>query len=139
MGNYAGDVNIAQAWEALSTRDDTILIDVRTPAEWQFAGVPSLRVFGKEVFFIPWLNYPTFEFNNKFFPAFEAMEVPQDKTILVLCKVGGRSRDAAEALADRGYFNAHSIEWGFEGQHDESGQRGKINGWKAAGLPWEQA
>jgi hypothetical protein len=42
-------------------------------------------------------------------------------------------------LAERGYVNAHSIEDGFEGAHNEYGQRGVTNGWKAAGLPWEQA
>ena len=139
MGNYAGDINVTQAWEILSTRNDSILIDVRTPAEWQFAGVPTLKFLGKEVFFLPWLNYPTFDFNNRFFQSFESMNVPITTTVLFLCKVGGRSRDAAEALADRGYLNSHSIEAGFEGQHNEHNQRGFINGWKAAGLPWEQA
>lgn len=139
MGNYAGDVNVAQAWEILSTQNNSILIDVRTAAEWQFSGVPTLKFLGKEVFFIPWLNYPTFDFNNRFFPSFEAMNIAPEATILFLCKVGGRSRDAAEAVAERGYLNAHSIESGFEGDHNEYGQRGRVNGWKAAGLPWEQA
>jgi rhodanese-related sulfurtransferase len=139
MGNYAGDIDITQAWEVLSTQDNAILVDVRTAAEWQFSGVPTLRLLGKEVFFIPWLSYPTFEFNNNFFPTFESMNVPHDADVLLLCKVGGRSRDAAQALAQRGYEKARSIEWGFEGVHNDNNQRGQINGWKAAGLPWEQA
>ena len=139
MGNYAGDISITQAWGILSTQNDSVLIDVRTPAEWQFAGVPTLKNLGKEVFFIPWLNYPTFDFNNRFFQTFDSMNLPQSTSVLILCKVGGRSHDAAEALADRGFISAQSIEWGFEGQHNEFNQRGHINGWKAAGLPWEQA
>ena len=67
MGNYAGDVNITEAWEILSTQNESILIDVRTPPEWQFSGVPVLKVLNKEVFFLPWLNYPTFSFNNNFY------------------------------------------------------------------------
>lgn len=139
MGNYAGDISIAQAWEILSSDAGSILIDVRTPAEWQFSGVPVLRHLGKEVFFIPWLNYPTFDFNERFFPTFESMNLAAETPILLICKVGGRSRDAAVALAERGFDRAYSIEHGFEGSHNEYGQRGLVSGWKASGLPWEQA
>jgi rhodanese-related sulfurtransferase len=139
MGTYAGDVNTAQAWEILSTQQNSVLIDVRTPAEWQFSGVPTLKIFGKEVFFIPWLNYPTFDFNERFFPTFAELNLTAETPILFLCKVGGRSRDAAVNLATQGFAGARSIEWGFEGAHNELGQRGRVNGWKAAGLPWEQA
>jgi hypothetical protein len=35
-----------------------------------------------------------------------------------------------------GYTQAFNILSGFEGQPDDSGQRGNINGWQADGLPW---
>ena len=31
-----------------------------------------------------------------------------------------------------------NISYGFEGDLNLEGQRGKINGWKAEGLPWSQ-
>ena len=42
------------------------------------------------------------------------------------------------ALTAAGYGQAYNVFDGFEGPPDASGQRGKVDGWKAAGLPWAQ-
>ena len=44
----------------------------------------------------------------------------------------------AGALTQLGYAQAYNIAGGFEGDHDENGHRGFVNGWKAEGLPWRQ-
>ena len=58
--------------------------------------------------------------------------------MLLLCRSGGRSRAAAMALTAAGYAHAYNIAGGFEGDLNATKHRGGMNGWKAAGLPWNQ-
>ena len=55
-----------------------------------------------------------------------------------LCRSGGRSLDAAIAVAAEGYNYCFNITGGFEGDIDEKSQRATIHGWKYANLPWVQ-
>lgn len=136
---YAGDVSAAQAWEALASDPSAQLIDVRTQPEWVFCGVPSLAALGKDVRFISWKLYPTMELNRDFAAMVSAVAVDKNTPLYFLCKSGGRSLDAAMAMTREGYARCYNIEDGFEGECDASRHRGKINGWKAAQLAWEQA
>ena len=43
------------------------------------------------------------------------------------------------AMTAGGYSSCFNVEGGFEGNHNEARQRGTLNGWKAAGLPWFQS
>ncbi len=63
-----------------------------------------------------------------------------DDTILVMCRSGGRSAMAVNALAKAGFTQVHNIIDGFEGdkvEDPESVYHGKRmrNGWKNA-APW---
>jgi len=137
--HYAGDVDSTEAWEILSTNKDAILVDVRTTPEWMFAGVPDLSSLNKEPIFISWRVFPEMGVNESFVKEVIAQrEIRKDCPILFLCKVGGRSLDAALEMAKYGYTNCFNIAGGFEGDLDNSGQRGNKNGWKSCNLPWEQ-
>jgi hypothetical protein len=37
-----------------------------------------------------------------------------------------------------GWNNCYNILEGFEGDKDANGQRGRVGGWRLAGLPWSQ-
>jgi hypothetical protein len=39
--------------------------------------------------------------------------------------------------AEDGYRLAFNIIEGFEGDKDDSERRGRVNGWRKAGLPWK--
>jgi len=58
--------------------------------------------------------------------------------VLFLCRSGARSRAAAMAATAAGYARAYNVAEGFEGDLDAEGHRGRVNGWKVAGLPWRQ-
>ena len=68
-----------------------------------------------------------------------AARVPRDRQVLFLCRSGVRSQAAAKAATSVGYASAWNIVGGFEGPIDDQRQRGKLSGWRAAGLPWEQS
>jgi rhodanese-related sulfurtransferase len=59
----------------------------------------------------------------------------RDAPIFVMCRSGGRSAAAVNALAAAGYTNVWNLTEGFEGDKDASGARA-LNGWRNAGLPW---
>ncbi len=136
---HCGHVSAAEAWEELKNTPNAQLIDVRTQPEWVFSGAPNLASLGKDTHLISWKEYPTMEVNADFV-AMVAQLVPDQSTpVYCLCKSGGRSHDAAIALTQAGYQACYNVADGFEGERDAHGHRGTINGWKAAGLPWEQA
>ncbi|MDG2034391.1 MAG: rhodanese-like domain-containing protein, partial [Rhodospirillales bacterium] len=68
-----------------------------------------------------------------------AAACPDKQTkILIMCRSGVRSIDAAIAATVAGYTQAYNVLEGFEGDKDASGHRGNTGGWKHRGLPWKQ-
>ena len=138
MSAYAGDVPPSRAWEMLGAEADAALVDVRTPAEWNYVGVPDLGKLGKKPVFLPWLFFPSMEVNPQFAEALEGAHLGQNAPLLFLCRSGVRSRAAAVAMTSRGYTRCYNIVSGFEGDPDPARHRGTVNGWKVDGLPWVQ-
>ncbi len=136
--DYAGDISAAEAWERLKSDPKAQLLDVRTRAEWNFVGLPDLSSLGRRVHCVEWQGFPTGARNPGF--AGEAAQALDDASaqVMVLCRSGSRSRAAAIALTQAGFARAFNIGDGFEGEPDEEGHRGTINGWKASNLPWRQ-
>ena len=128
-----------EAWEALSSQPDAVLVDVRSSAEWTFVGLPDLRPAGKEPVLIPWQHFPGMTPNAEFVEALQNQIPDRDAPVYFLCRSGGRSRSAAMAGTAAGYATCYNIAGGFEGNLDEAGHRGVREGWKALGLPWVQS
>lgn len=136
---YAGEVSPREAYEALLFDPRALLIDVRTDAEWKFSGTPDLAAANKRPLLLSWRFYPDFAPNLNFVSSLIAQITDKDTPVFFLCKTGGRSLEAANALAQQGYSYCFNVTGGFEGDANERGQRGKVNGWKAEELPWHQA
>jgi len=140
---YAGDVSSEAAWELLSTVPEATLVDVRTAAEWAFVGVPDLGALGKEPILAEWQSYPTMAVDPAFAAGLAATlaagGVGPDAPVLFLCRSGARSRAAAIALTAAGFKTCLNVAGGFEGPPDGDGHRGRVDGWKARGLPWRQS
>ncbi len=139
---YAGDVAVDEAWRVLLEDKDSVLIDVRTNAEWSFVGVPDTSALGKELFCVEWQSFPTMNVNEEFAAtvaqAVKEVGASEETNLFFLCRSGVRSRSAAVAMTAAGFKAAHNVAGGFEGDLDEERHRGRSNGWKAAGLPWRQ-
>jgi len=135
--SYAGDLTVHEAHERLKSQPQTVLVDVRTAAEWAFVGTPDLRAMGKGALLISWTTYPDGAANPTFLDELQQAGVTTDHEILFLCRSGARSAAAASAATAQGYTSYNIID-GFEGPSDDAGHRGTLSGWKAAGLPWVQ-
>ena len=126
---YAGDVppQVAYDWWQ---RGDAVLVDVRTDAEREWVG------FIPGALSLAWKQWPGMAVNTDFGEAIKA-KVPPGKKALMLCRSGVRSIAAAKCAAQLG-VEAYNVLEGFEGDPDESGQRGRRGGWRMRGLPWRQ-
>ena len=128
---YAGALTPQEAYALMQQHAKARLVDVRTRAEWDWVGrVPN----AVEVEF---LSYPGNVPNDSFVEELE-QKVAKDALVLFLCRSGGRSHNAAGFAAEAGFSQAYNVLEGFEGDRDANGQRNKIGGWRAAGLPWVQ-
>jgi rhodanese-related sulfurtransferase len=63
---------------------------------------------------------------------------PKDAKLVVGCKAGGRSLQAATLMESAGYTSVIDMRGGFHGEHDNFG-RMTVAGWAAEGLPVETA
>ncbi len=137
-GQYAGDVTSREAWEVLERDPKAVLLDVRTDAEWSYVGLPDLSVLEKPTLRVSWQKYPELNLNPDFVEEVADHGLVSDQPLLIICRSGVRSRNAAIALTARGYSHCFNVSDGFEGGHDGARHRGVQDGWKAAGLPWRQ-
>lgn len=139
---HIDDVSVEDAWERLKADRKAVLVDVRSKAEWAFVGLPDLSSIGKRVVTLEWQTFP----DNAVDPAFAqrlAGELTADGTgvadeVFFICRSGARSRMAAQVMAGAGYGRCRNVAQGFEGPLDDQRHRGRLAGWKAAGLPWRQ-
>lgn len=135
---YEGDLPSAEAWRFLEENPDALLIDVRTAAEWIYVGLPDLTKLGRTVTCVQWIVFPQMQINPEFVSHVEAEGVARERPLLLICRSGVRSRDAAVALTTAGFGPCYNVSDGFEGDPDASKHRGVTNGWKVAALPWVQ-
>lgn len=127
-----------------------LFLDIRTPAEVMFVGMPTMADAN-----VPYMVEPDFpawdeakaalklEANSDFVSEvrrrLNAKSLGSDSSIVLICRSGDRSAAAANLLAEAGLTNVYSVVDGFEGDlakdGPKAGQRA-VNGWKNAGLPW---
>jgi rhodanese-related sulfurtransferase len=126
----AGAFTPAEAWSVWRQAPGAQLVDVRTRAEWNWVGrIP-------DAIEIEWQTYPGNLPNPDFLSQLKD-RVDAEALVMFLCRSGVRSLKAARAAASAGYAESYDILEGFEGGIDPvTGQRGKLGGWRLAGLPW---
>lgn len=135
-------VSVEEAWARLERDGGAVLIDVRTGAEWAFVGVPDLSSIRKRPVLVEWQdlagNRAHPDFADRAAKALTTIGAGKDSELFFLCRSGGRSLRAAQAMSAAGYARCRNVADGFEGPLDHNRHRGSLGGWKAKGLPWVQ-
>jgi len=135
-------VSVEEAWTRLKGDAGSVLIDVRTIAEWAYVGLPDLSAIGKRPVLVEWQGFPDDRPNTAFVErvaeALAPIGADRDNELLFICRSGQRSLKAARAMAAAGYVRCRNVADGFEGPLDPDRHRGQLGGWKAKGLPWAQ-
>ncbi len=141
-GGAIEDVLVDETWTRLAGDPNSVLIDVRTRAEWAFVGLPDLSSIGKQPLLIEWSSFPDNRVQADFAQRLTEMLSQAGKgheaELLFICRSGGRSLMAARTMAAAGYARCRNVTAGFEGNLDPARHRGLVDGWKARGLPWVQ-
>ena len=122
-----------QAREFLDSNPNALFIDCRSEAEFYFVGHPEGAVH------VSWAEAPDWEINPHFVAEIRKLVSHTiDRPVVVICRSGNRSVDAAKALEAAGFTRVINVLHGFEGSLNERHHRGEIAGWRFDGLPWEQ-
>jgi rhodanese-related sulfurtransferase len=129
---YAGVLTPSEAFELTQRSTEARIVDVRTQAERDWVGrIPQALE-------IEWVSYPEMRANPDFIVSLK-QHARADMPLLFICRSGARSHQAALAAEAAGFKNCYNVLEGFEGDKDNKGHRGRVGGWKAAGLPWVQS
>ena len=125
-------VDVKEAYR-LQAGEEYAYIDVRSVPEYEGShpvgahNVPLLHSDAQTGQKIP---------NPEFLAVMEA-NYARDAKLLVGCQVGGRSTQAAQMLASRGYQHVINVRGGFGGARDPVTGALVDEGWSMAGLPVE--
>lgn len=108
-------------------------------AGWSYLDVRSIPEFGKghpaQATNIPLLNFENGRMvPNPDFESSVARTFPKDAPLVVGCKSGGRSLQAATLMTAAGYTQVVDMRGGFDGERDAMG-RMVVKGWAEEGLP----
>ncbi|MEK6748803.1 MAG: rhodanese-like domain-containing protein [Pseudomonadota bacterium] len=133
-------ISAKEAWNLMQEKPQTILVDVRSSMEYLFVGHPTGAVH------IAWIDEPDWKVNPHFITQVRQLVlggvIHEDEDsgvpVLLICRSGKRSLEAAHALITDGLTDIYNVEGGFEGPLDEHHHRSTLTGWRHAGLPWEQ-
>ena len=126
---YAGALTPQEAYDLWQLAPGARLVDVRTRAEWDWVG----RIPG--AIEIEWLSYPDNRPNTHFLAQLQK-QADREALLMFLCRSGMRSHQAAALASEAAHLECYNVLEGFEGDKDAKGQRGKLGGWRRAGLPW---
>ncbi|MGB0636533.1 MAG: rhodanese-like domain-containing protein [Gammaproteobacteria bacterium] len=125
------------AHKFLNQYNNAVLVDVRCEIEYEYIGHPV------DAINIVWKKYPGWKINETFaaevdFAVSNLRKSAKKTPILLICRSGARSRDAAKCLSENHYEELYNVEEGFEGDKNSEGRRSSSNGWRFHGLPWIQ-
>ncbi|MFZ2541199.1 MAG: rhodanese-like domain-containing protein [Gallionella sp.] len=129
--SYEGALLPDEAYEILQSAPGAKLVDVRSRAELDWVGCIPNAVE------IEWASYPNMKVNAHFINQLE-QQVDKEALVLFICRSGVRSHHAAVLATQMGYSDCYNVLEGFEGDMNDNLHRNTLNGWRVAGLPWEQ-
>ena len=117
------NIKATDAFDFLSKKDNSHLIDTRSDIEWKSTGIPDLSSINKETNLINWgpvLDQIFFEqYKNFLLTSFN-----KNDNLLFICRSGSRSLMAAQFAIKFGFENSFNI---FEGFYNENDQNWKKN------------
>lgn len=100
------DLEVEAFSTALSEKEGAVLLDVRTPAEWQTGYIDGALLM---------------DFHD---PGFEEKlsTLDKQKPVFVYCKAGGRSGKTAEQLYKMGFLEVYNLLGGMTAWEEEKGK-----------------
>lgn len=122
-----------EAWSYLQQHPEALFLDVRMEIEYLYVGHPP------GVVHVAWYEYPEMQADpQRFVEQVRREGGMPSRPVVLICRSGKRTVEAGQALEAAGFSDVINVLHGFEGDLDDHFQRGRLNGWRHDGLPWEQ-
>jgi rhodanese-related sulfurtransferase len=142
-------IDASKAWELMQSDPGVALIDVRSDMEFLMIGHPKGAVNVPLIDAPDWTINPLFVANvrkallgrvsaKSSWPNPNDSDARGTNPVLLICRSGNRSMDAAQLLIKEGLSEISVIAGGFEGPLNDQHHRNTVAGWRFEGLPWEQ-
>lgn len=112
-------ISVDQAHEIFKTRRDVLVLDVRTPAEWDG---PCGHI--AEAVLIP---------HDQLDARWKEIEPHKDTAVLAFCYTGPRSHHACELLAAKGFKELYNVKGGMMVWHEKNYEH--VEGKPTADMP----
>lgn len=139
MSEQVQSIGPKQAWEICQQNPRALLVDIRSSMEFLFVGHPEGAVH------VPWIDEPDWTINENFVTDVRKLMLggivdgsSGVAPVLLICRSGQRSLEAAEKLIEAGISNVYNVDEGFEGELDDEHHRSTLGGWRYHNLPWQQ-
>ena len=113
------NIKASNAFDILTKKLNSHLIDIRSDLEWKTTGIPDLLSINKETYLINWgpvLDQIFFEEYKKFL----LTRFNQKDSLFFICRSGTRSLMAAQIAIKFGFNNSFNIYVGFSNDNDQS-------------------
>jgi rhodanese-related sulfurtransferase len=121
-----------ETYAYLQAHPDALFVDCRTEMEYFYVGHPVGASH------VAWQEAPEWQVNGDFAAEVLREAKSTERPVVLICRSGTRSVDAGVALESAGFADVTNVLTGFEGELDAEHHRGRLNGWRHDGLPWEQ-
>ena len=113
------NINSLDAFDFLSQKVDSHLIDTRSDLEWKTTGIPDLSSINKETYLINWGPILDQNFFDKY-KKFLLIKFNKKDTLFFICRSGSRSLMAAKFAIEFGFKNSFNIYEGFHNENDQN-------------------
>ena len=113
------NIKAIDAFDFLSKKVNSHLIDTRSDLEWKTTGIPDLSSINKETNLLNWgpvLDQSFFEEYKKFL----LTSFNQKDSLFFICRSGSRSLLAARYAIEFGFKNSFNIYEGFYNENDQN-------------------
>ncbi len=113
------NIKATDAFDFLSKKDNSHLIDTRSDIEWKSTGIPDLSSINKETNLINWgpvLDQIFFEQYKNFL----LISFNKNDNLLFICRSGSRSLMAAQFAIKFGFKNSFNLYEGFYNENDQN-------------------
>ena len=113
------NIKAIDAFDFLSKKVNSHLIDTRSNLEWKTTGIPDLSSINKETNLLNWgpvVDQSFFEQYKKFL----LTSFNQKDSLFFICRSGSRSLLAAKYAIEFGFKNSFNIYEGFYNENDQN-------------------
>ena len=113
------NIKALDAFDILTKKPNSYLIDTRSDLEWKTTGIPDLLSINKETYLINWgpvLDQSFFEEYKKFL----LIRFNQKDSLFFICRSGSRSMMAAQFAIKFGFNCSFNIYDGFSNDNDQN-------------------